>query len=295
MGFRGAGARTLLTVFGVAALGAAGALALLSATSREPEGLGVADGRLAPCRGSPNCVCSQDDDAAHHVEPIAYEGEAPVERMIGVVRRMSGARVTQAAQNYLRAEFTSPIFRFVDDVEFLVDEGGKVIHVRSASRSGYSDLGVNRRRVEAVRRAFAAVRAPRHGARPGRGVHPALGATGARRAQPGRPVVHPRSRGNAAGAFACDEGELAFSLASPGIRRRYGSPQQFIRAVERQYFPVYRARGFEMGPVTDEQGVPVFLVSLEGPYGTPTLAAYSLEKQSDGAWRVNGCRLFTGP
>jgi len=67
---------------------------------------------------------------------------------------MSRVRIVTAGETYLHAEFTSAVFRFVDDVEFLLDDAEKVVHVRSASRVGHSDLGVNRKRVEALREAF---------------------------------------------------------------------------------------------------------------------------------------------
>ncbi len=70
---------------------------------------------------------------------------------------MKRARIITAQKGYIHAEFTSFLFRFVDDVEFVLDEGSKTIHVRSASRVGYSDLGVNRKRVEAIRSRFDAL------------------------------------------------------------------------------------------------------------------------------------------
>jgi uncharacterized protein (DUF1499 family) len=79
---------------------------------------------------------------------------------------MRGARIKTVQERYIHAEFTSFLFRFVDDVEFLLDDGSKTIHVRSASRVGYSDLGVNRRRVEAIRSRFDALRG-KEGLNPG--------------------------------------------------------------------------------------------------------------------------------
>ncbi len=130
--------------------------AVLSLTSRRPSNLGVTSGRLAPCPSSPNCVCSQEGDPAHHTEPIAYSGEDPVGRLAGVIAAMPRAKLVTKTDDYLHAEFTSLVFRFVDDVEFQVDRRAKLIHCRSASRAGHSDLGVNRRRIEAVRQAFDA-------------------------------------------------------------------------------------------------------------------------------------------
>jgi uncharacterized protein (DUF1499 family) len=144
----------------VAALVLAGGvvtLALLSVLARRPDNLGARDGKLAPCPGSPNCVCSQAEDAAHHVEPLGFEGE-PEEafaRLKEVLASWPRTRIVTATDRYVHAECRSLLFRFVDDVEFLLDGPGRVIHVRSASRAGRSDFGVNRRRVEAIREAFA--------------------------------------------------------------------------------------------------------------------------------------------
>jgi uncharacterized protein (DUF1499 family) len=138
-------------------LGGVVALALLSAFSRRPAGLGVKDGRLAPCPDTPNCVCSQAADDAHRMEPIPFDGDPDTarERLKAVLARMPRTVVVEERGDYLRAEAVSLVFRFVDDVEFLIDRDAQVIHFRSASRVGRSDLGVNRRRMEEIRKAFA--------------------------------------------------------------------------------------------------------------------------------------------
>ncbi|MCX5820029.1 MAG: DUF1499 domain-containing protein [Deltaproteobacteria bacterium] len=121
--------------------------------------MGVTVGRLAACPDSPNCVSSQSADRRHAIDPLRYEGTAEKarERLVEAVSGMKRARIVAAEERYLHAEFTSAFFRFVDDVEFLLDDGTKTIHVRSASRVGYSDLGVNRRRVEEIRSRFDAL------------------------------------------------------------------------------------------------------------------------------------------
>ncbi len=160
-------------VFAVAALllfGAAAGLALHLAVSggdtvfsgKRPEYLGVKDGRLARCRRTPNCVSSQADrgDAQHYVAPIAFQGSA-AEAMAALRRALGGAArasVIGSEATYLYAEFRSRLMGFVDDVEFLIDERAGVIHVRSASRLGRRDFGVNRERVEALRAAIGADR-----------------------------------------------------------------------------------------------------------------------------------------
>jgi uncharacterized protein (DUF1499 family) len=113
--------------------------------------------RLAPCPSSPNCVSSQATDARHRVEPITYTGNAAeaMRRLRGVIEGMPRTRIVNASDSALRAEFTSRLFRFVDDVDCIADPAAGVIQIRSASRVGYSDLGANRSRVEAIRATFA--------------------------------------------------------------------------------------------------------------------------------------------
>lgn len=113
-------------------------------------------GRLAPCPDKPNCVSSRATDSAHAIAPLRYDTAADeaMRRLRQVVSAMPRARIVTATGDYLHVEFTSTIWRFVDDVEFAVDEVARLIHVRSASRVGHYDFGVNRRRAEAIRTAF---------------------------------------------------------------------------------------------------------------------------------------------
>lgn len=132
------------------------AFAMLSFFSRRPSNLGVVEGRLAPCPRSPNCVATQSGDEKQRMSPFPFR-DSPAEamaRLKRIVRAMPRARVVTATDDYLHAEFTSALFRFVDDVEFLIDRDARAVHFRSASRAGYSDLGVNRRRMEEIRERF---------------------------------------------------------------------------------------------------------------------------------------------
>lgn len=115
---------------------------------RRPGNLGVRDGALAPCKRSPNCVSSQAHpaDVEHYIAPIRGTMDAVRE----AVRAFPRATVVRESENYLYAEFRTRLVRFVDDVEFLFD--GRVIHVRSCSRLGRRDFGVNRRRIETLRK-----------------------------------------------------------------------------------------------------------------------------------------------
>ena len=118
---------------------------------RRPRNLGVIGGRLSPCRRTPNCVSSQADpaDKEHYVAPIPFKGDA-IAAVRKAVESMPRSRIISADSHYLYAEFRSALLHYVDDVEFHYD--GTVIHVRSASRLGRRDFGVNRARVEELRK-----------------------------------------------------------------------------------------------------------------------------------------------
>lgn len=123
---------------------------LLSACAGEPpQNIGVQNGRLTACPESPNCVSSYETDETHAIAPIA----ANLEQIEQVLLGMDEANIVDAGNNYLYAEFTSRIMGYVDDVEFLFDQSTGTTHVRSASRLGYSDMGANRNRIEAIRTA----------------------------------------------------------------------------------------------------------------------------------------------
>ncbi len=130
-------------------------LIILSCASN-PQKVQLVDGRLRPCPDSPNCVSSESDRPSSHVEPLTFKG--PAEKAWSDLRetlREMGGTIQEEKDSYLWATFTSNIFRFVDDMEFRMVSAGGLIHVRSGSRKGYSDLGVNRRRVEKLRALFS--------------------------------------------------------------------------------------------------------------------------------------------
>jgi len=114
--------------------------------------------RLAPCPRTPNCVSTQAPPGPQHIEPIRYTGslEAARERLLRVLREHPRTTLVREEPDYLKAECRSAFFRFVDDVEFVFEDAGKWIHFRSASRLGRKDFGVNRKRMEEIRRAFEA-------------------------------------------------------------------------------------------------------------------------------------------
>jgi uncharacterized protein (DUF1499 family) len=131
---------------------------LVGCAGSRPARLGIIDGKLTPCPASPNCVCSQYPDQKHAIEPISYQGPAQeaAARLLAILRGMKRAKVVTKQARYFHVEFTSAVFRFVDDAEFSIDDEQKLIHVRSAARLGYSDFGVNRKRMETIRRLFSA-------------------------------------------------------------------------------------------------------------------------------------------
>lgn len=151
--------RRILIVAGIVLLSLY-AMALFSWTQSTA---GLVNGRLKPCPSSPNCVCSQAVDPArpdpeHDIEPLEFEGEAGAawERLAKVLAGLPRVSIVERTDSYLRTEFTTALLRFVDDVEFQLDAANRVIHVRSCSRIGRSDLGTNRRRVETIRERFQA-------------------------------------------------------------------------------------------------------------------------------------------
>lgn len=133
-----------------------------------PAGLGITDGKLKAPSKTENSVSSQAALHANHsmqtyaaIAPLAYTGDAAaawarLERAVATLPRTS--IITNSAHSsgrYLYAQSTTLLLRFTDDVEFLQDDSNKVIHVRSSSRVGRKDFGVNRARVEAIRKAFS--------------------------------------------------------------------------------------------------------------------------------------------
>ena len=142
----------------------------LGAFRGQPPGdLGVQEGRLKAPSQRPNSVSSQarlwaghPQQAAAQIDPLPLlddDAAATMAALDRVVRNAPGAKVVKSEAGYLYAEFTTPVLKFTDDVEFWLDTAAGVIHVRSASRLGESDLGANRQRVEAIRAHLRASRA----------------------------------------------------------------------------------------------------------------------------------------
>ena len=114
---------------------------------------------LAPCPGSPNCVSTKSNNPDRAMTPLPYlkSGEESMNRLVAIVRDMKRATIVSATPSYLHVEFRSALFRFLDDVEFVLDDSARIIHFRSASRMGYYDFGVNRRRMQEISDRYLAV------------------------------------------------------------------------------------------------------------------------------------------
>ena len=127
-------------------------------SGKRPANLGAKNGKLAPVVNKPNNVSSQADvnDRAHYVAPLKFTGDAAAafQKLLKLVQAQPRASVVTEDGLYLHAEFSTPLMGFVDDVEFLLAPEQRLIHVRSAARLGYSDLGVNRKRAESLRAQF---------------------------------------------------------------------------------------------------------------------------------------------
>ena len=120
---------------------------LTSCAGEPPQNIGVRDGRLTACPESPNCVSSYESSKGHSIAAL----DANLTQIQQILLTIDGANIVEQSSNYLYAEFTSSLMGYVDDVEFLYDAASNATQVRSASRIGYSDMGANRKRVEAIR------------------------------------------------------------------------------------------------------------------------------------------------
>ncbi|RMG94187.1 MAG: DUF1499 domain-containing protein [Chloroflexi bacterium] len=126
--------------------------------SPRPQNLGVENGRFAPCPASPNCVSTQasPDDTEHYISAIPYNTDLATahDTIIQIIQQTPRTTIITNSPDYIYAEFRTPLWRFIDDVEFYFDDENKLIHFRSASRLGYGDMGTNRKRMEAIRTTF---------------------------------------------------------------------------------------------------------------------------------------------
>jgi len=132
-------------------------LFVLGQMSQSGEANGLFETKLTKCPDKPNCICTEFvADASHYIDPIVFtqtNGAEVLSRLKNSVRKMGGS-IQAETDNYLAATFSSSIFRFVDDLEIRIDTDLKLIHMRSASRVGHSDRGINKKRIEQLKKLF---------------------------------------------------------------------------------------------------------------------------------------------
>jgi uncharacterized protein (DUF1499 family) len=130
---------------------------LLTACAAAPDPAAMHPaGRIGPCPDSPNCVSTLATDPARQMAPLPYRGDRANSQalVLSIVSSMPRAVLMGQEDHFLQYEFRSRLFGFVDDVVFFFDDETERIHFRSAARSGYWDMGVNRKRMAAIGKAY---------------------------------------------------------------------------------------------------------------------------------------------
>lgn len=139
----------LIVTGGLLALGVVANVAMAIYSHKSPGHAGLLNGMLRPCPDSPNCVCSEahsQDSQQHAIRPVKLADKSWLQMKSTIIAQ--GGVIQQDDGHYLHATFSTPIFRYVDDLELRLDQHDGLIHIRSASRVGRSDFGVNRKRVQ---------------------------------------------------------------------------------------------------------------------------------------------------
>ena len=133
-------------------------LLLAGCASAAKKETGMIQGKFYPCPTSPNCVSSMaPEEDSHYIKPIVYDGidrDLAREKIITILEGLKNTTIVEESDEYIHAEVSSSFFKFIDDVEFYLPVDKKVIHIRSLARTGYSDFGVNRKRMEKIRVKF---------------------------------------------------------------------------------------------------------------------------------------------
>ncbi|MDJ0623940.1 MAG: DUF1499 domain-containing protein [Desulfocapsaceae bacterium] len=129
---------------------------MISCTGSTPVAGGVRDGDLLPCPDTPNCVSTAESREKYSISPLTYRGtrEQAISELKIIVEEMTDTKLHQEREGYLWWECRSKIFGFVDDLEMYLPVQQPLIYIRSASRVGYSDFGVNRKRVDKIKQRF---------------------------------------------------------------------------------------------------------------------------------------------
>lgn len=131
------------------------ALTVAGCSGTRPD-LGIINGKLRPCPPSPNCITSSQEDN-HAGQALYFAGDSvrAWHALTAIVRDMDNSKIVSQTGTYIHVEFTSAIFRFVDDVEFLLNPKANKIDMRSASRNGHFDFGANRKRLKKIKKLFS--------------------------------------------------------------------------------------------------------------------------------------------
>lgn len=130
---------------------------VLGFMSQSGEARGIVEARLTKCPDKPNCICTEfESDVSHYIEPIVFTQANTSEVLAKLKNNIldMGGSIEAENGNYLAATFTSSLFKFVDDLEVRIDMDQKLIHIRSASRVGYSDRGINLKRIEQLKKLY---------------------------------------------------------------------------------------------------------------------------------------------
>lgn len=130
-------------------------LITLNCSGTRPDSVNL-ESKLSSCPNTPNCVSTFSTDTTHQIKPLKYENDAnsAMEKLVSIINSIERTEIINKSNTYLYVEFKSKFWKFIDDVEFLFDVDNKTINFRSASRLGKSDLGVNRKRMEDIRKKF---------------------------------------------------------------------------------------------------------------------------------------------
>jgi uncharacterized protein (DUF1499 family) len=125
-------------------------------SGRMPEKLGTRNGKLVPCPDALNCVSTQSQDPSRAMTPLPFIGtkDQARNRILEMIRGMERSKIIDVTDSYVYAQYRTRFLRFVDDVEFLFDDAAQLVHFRSASRVGYYDFGLNRRRMIEIAKAY---------------------------------------------------------------------------------------------------------------------------------------------
>jgi len=130
---------------------------ILGIMSKQGKAPGLIDGDLTNCSDKPNCVCSgQKEGDSHYIAPIVLVHNSPSDALVvlkEIVGKMGGT-IQSEKENYLAATFSSTLFGFVDDLEIKIDREHQLIHIRSSSRVGHNDMGINKKRVTLLKELY---------------------------------------------------------------------------------------------------------------------------------------------